>query len=93
MFHVEHSVEAEAVRRVARAEAALFALGYTRLRVRHHGDVARVELPGEAVEDAARQPMRSSIVDAVKAAGYVYVALDLEGYRTGSLNEELVEEG
>ncbi len=87
------ALDAEAVGRVARAEAALLALGYTRLRVRHHGDVARIELPGDAVEDAARQPTRSSIVDAVKAAGYVYVALDLEGYRMGSLNEGLAEEG
>jgi uncharacterized protein len=87
------TLDAEAVGRVARAEAALSALGYTRLRVRHHGDIARIELPVEAVEDAARGPARSMIVDAAKAAGYVYVTLDLEGYRTGSLNEGLVEEG
>lgn len=87
------ALEADAVRQVARAEDALADLGYARLRVRHHGDVARIELPAEALEDAARLPARPLIVTAVRAAGYTYVALDLEGYRTGSLNDGLAEEG
>jgi uncharacterized protein len=69
---------------VARAEEALKALGFLALRVRHYGDLARVELPlaeiGRAVE------RREQLVSAVKSAGYRYVTLDLEGLRSGNLN-------
>ena len=69
---------------VASAEEALKALGFLALRVRHYGDLARVELPlaelGRAVE------YREQLVQAVKSAGYRYVTLDLEGLRSGNLN-------
>jgi uncharacterized protein len=66
--------------RVERAEAALRLLGYRQLRVRHHGDVARVELGAGELPDAL-DPVRSrKIVSAVKGAGFTRVALDLEGY-------------
>ena len=73
--------------RVGRAEAALRALGFGQLRVRHYGDVARVELdPDEFPAAVAR---RVEVVDAVRAAGYRYVTLDLEGFRSGNLNAAL----
>ncbi len=72
---------------VARAEARLSALGFRALRVRHYGDVARVELPlselGRALE------LREEVVGAVRSAGYRYVTLDLEGLRSGNLNAAL----
>jgi len=72
---------------VQRAEAALRALGLVQLRVRHHGDVARVEVdPGE-LEVAFRR--RDEVAAAVRSAGYAYVTLDLDGFRSGSLNEVL----
>ncbi|MGH9129500.1 MAG: ATP-dependent sacrificial sulfur transferase LarE [Acidimicrobiales bacterium] len=72
---------------VARAEAGLRALGFAELRVRHYGRVARVEV---AVADLARAVReRSAVVAAVKAAGYDYVTLDLEGLRSGNLNQAL----
>jgi len=70
--------------RVARAEAALSALGFGQLRVRHYGDVARVELDAADLEAAVSR--RTEVVAAVKAAGYRYVTLDLEGFRSGNLN-------
>jgi len=74
---------------VARAEAALRELGFVELRVRHHGEVARIELaPGE-IDRALDAGLRSRITEAVREAGYRYVALDLAGYRRGSLNEGL----
>jgi pyridinium-3,5-biscarboxylic acid mononucleotide sulfurtransferase len=78
----------EVLRRIAAAERALRRLGYARCRVRAHGDVARVELP---VEDAARAagPDRVELVRGVRAAGFTYVTLDLDGLRTGSMNEVL----
>lgn len=69
---------------VERAESALRALGFSQLRVRHHGEVARVELEVSELEAALSQ--RAEIVDAVRSAGYRFVALDLEGFRSGSLN-------
>jgi len=76
------------LRSVAVAESGLRALGFAELRVRHHGDVARVEVPeADLAEVVAR---RGAVIEAVKAAGYAYVALDLEGFRSGSLNRVLV---
>jgi pyridinium-3,5-biscarboxylic acid mononucleotide sulfurtransferase len=76
---------------VARAEARLSALGFRALRVRHYGDVARVELPlselGRALE------LREEVVGAVRSAGYRYVTLDLEGLRSGNLNAALSAPG
>ena len=77
-------VTVEALRRIERAEAAVKALGFSQVRVRHHGDVARIEVePGEIAALAAR---REEVAAGIKAAGYTFVALDLDGYSTGSLN-------
>lgn len=70
--------------RLDRAEAALRRLGFAELRVRHYGDTARLELPLDALPRAVQH--REAIVEAVKAAGYRYVTLDLEGLRSGNLN-------
>lgn len=73
--------------RVERAEAALHDLGFVALRVRHYGDTARIELP---VDDLPRVlAAREAIIDAVKACGYGYVTVDLEGLRSGNLNHAL----
>ena len=80
-------ITVEKLRKVAAAESALRRLGLRGLRVRHHDDVARIELPGPALADAVARA--AEIVAAVKSAGYHYVALDLEGYRAGSQNEVL----
>lgn len=73
--------------RVARAEEGLRALGYRSLRVRHYGDLARLELEFETGDlERAATADRTRIVAAVQAAGYRYVTLDLEGLRSGNLN-------
>jgi uncharacterized protein len=69
---------------VGAAEAGLRALGFHEVRVRHHGRVARVEV-AEAELDRALAA-RAAVVAAVQAAGYAFVALDLEGFRSGGLN-------
>ncbi|MGH9182899.1 MAG: ATP-dependent sacrificial sulfur transferase LarE [Acidimicrobiales bacterium] len=77
--------------RVGRAESGLRRLGFGELRVRHYGDLARVEL---AVADLARAlARRAAVVAAVKGAGYRYVTLDLEGLRSGNLNAALAPAG
>jgi pyridinium-3,5-biscarboxylic acid mononucleotide sulfurtransferase len=70
--------------RVERAEAGLRAVGFRALRVRHYGDTARIEVPLDDL--AAAVDRRQDVVAAVKAAGYRYVTLDLEGLRSGNLN-------
>jgi len=76
--------------RIGRAEKAVREIsGASELRVRHHGDTARIEAPPGMIEKLAGPGPRARIVDALKALGYHYVALDLEGYRTGSMNETL----
>jgi len=72
---------------VADAEAGLRALGFADLRVRHYGDTARIEVPLAALDAVVAG--RASVVEAVKHAGYRYVTLDLEGLRSGNLNEAL----
>jgi uncharacterized protein len=68
---------------VARAEAAVRALGFDGLRVRHYGEAARLELQAEDLARAVAQ--RTEIVEALHGAGYRYVTLDLEGFRSGNL--------
>lgn len=80
-------VSAPVLARVARAEAGLRSLGFVDLRVRHYDDVARLEVPLDAL--AAVLAQRAAVVDAVHAAGYRYVTLDLEGLRSGNLNAAL----
>jgi len=81
------AITPERVGQVGRAEESLRGLGFRTLRVRYHGSVARIEL-GEAEFELAAGSRRDEVVRLVKAAGFTYVALDLQGYRTGAMNEE-----
>ncbi|MCA9753480.1 MAG: TIGR00268 family protein, partial [Gemmatimonadetes bacterium] len=82
-------VTVEALARVGAAEEAVRALGFRQLRVRHHGDLARLELDPSEIDRAMQPEIREGLSAAVRSAGYRWVALDLDGYRTGSLNEIL----
>jgi pyridinium-3,5-biscarboxylic acid mononucleotide sulfurtransferase len=75
---------------VATAESGLRALGFRQVRVRHYGELARVEMSVEELDAAIAQ--REQVVAAVRAGGYRYVTLDLEGFRTGNLNHALTQE-
>ncbi len=79
-------VTPERLARIARAEAALRELGLRQLRVRDHGDVARVELDAEGLGRLADPTFRRELASAVRDAGFRFAAVDLEGYRPGSLN-------
>lgn len=80
-------VTTEALSRVERGEHALRTLGFSVCRVRDHGDCALVEVPAEELEDALAR--RHHITRALQQAGYVWVGLDLEGFRSGSMNAAL----
>ena len=80
-------VTVEVLGRIERAERALRGLGFRELRVRHYGDTARLEVP---LHDLDRVLVaRAEVVRAVRGAGYAYVTLDLEGLRSGNLNDAL----
>lgn len=84
-------VTPERLAQVDSAESALRQLGFRQVRVRHHGDVARLELDPEGDLKLREPELRLSVVEAVRRAGFRYVALDLEGYRSGSLNPSSLE--
>lgn len=81
-------VTVERLAQVGRAESALRALGFLQCRVRHHGEVARLELDPEAERRLQDPALRKRVVGAIQSSGFRFVALDLEGYRCGSLNPE-----
>jgi len=82
-------VTPERLRQVELGEEALRALGFRQLRLRHHGELARIEIDPAELPRALEVDMTRRIVAAIKPLGFRYVSLDLEGYRTGSLNEVL----
>jgi len=86
-YHTE--VTDEKLRMIERAEQALRALGFRVCRVRHHDVLARIEIAREELPRALEPDTADAIVRELKAIGYRYVAIDLQGYRTGSLNEGL----
>lgn len=83
----------ERLDRVDRFEDGLRALGFSQLRVRFHDTIARLELDGAELQRAVDPGVRAQIVELGRACGFTYVAVDLGGYRTGALNETLVQLG
>ena len=82
------TVTPEVLAKLERSEQVLRELGYRQFRVRHHETVARIELLPEDFMRAVSVD-RDKIAEGIRAAGYTYVSLDLNGYRTGSMNEVL----
>src|SRR5205085_10375874 len=76
---------------IERGEAKLRALGFRLMRVRHHGEVVRIEIAPEELPKALNVEMTQRIAAAFKQLGFKFVTLDLEGYRTGALNEVLAQ--
>ena len=83
-------VTIEKLSMIDKAEMSLKELGFRQVRVRHHGDVARIEVAEAEMPRALDPEMSSRMSAALKTLGFKYVTLDLEGYRTGSLNESLL---
>jgi pyridinium-3,5-biscarboxylic acid mononucleotide sulfurtransferase len=86
----QHEVTDEKLRTIEQAEQAIRALGFRVFRVRHHDEVARIEIARDEMIRALEPEITASMVRELKALGYKYVSLDLQGYRTGSLNEGLL---
>lgn len=79
----------DGLRRVAAAERILRHLGFPECRVRYHDTIARIEVPADAIERVVVSATRGALVQQLKAIGFLYVTLDLQGFRSGSLNESL----
>jgi len=82
----------EILERIDASETVIRELGFAQVRVRHHGNVARIELPAGELGKFVQSAADNGLVAKLKSIGYAYVTLDLEGYRTGSLNEVLEPE-
>ncbi len=83
------SIDESILDQIERAENQLAALGFTQFRVRHHDDVARIEIPSEEMANALEQS--EEISERVQACGYRFVALDLSGFKSGSLNKAILD--
>lgn len=88
-FPYGEEITAEKLRMVGEAETYLRGLGFRQIRVRHHGNIARIEVPEEDIGRFLEQSVRRNVVAKLRQLGYLYVSLDLRGYRSGSLNEVL----
>src|SRR6266511_4930300 len=82
-------VTREALEQVERGEDALRAMGFRQFRLRHHGDVARIEIAREEMERALSMEMLARLSETIKACGFKFVALDVDGFRSGSMNAML----
>jgi uncharacterized protein len=83
-------VNPEKLGQIEGAEAAVRALGFDDVRVRHHGDIARLELPADDIARAAQDPFRVEILAAVRAVGFRYAALDLAGIQSGAFTLSVI---
>jgi uncharacterized protein len=83
----------ENLNKIDKAERFLKKSGITQVRVRHHDNIAKIEMLEEDILKLSEEQLRKQVVAYFRQLGYIYVALDLEGYRTGSMNEMLKEDG
>lgn len=82
-------IDKKSLVQIAQAEDYLKSLGFSQVRVRHHGQIARIEVEPDEILKIAEPEKRNKIVEEFKKIGYSYVTIDLAGYRTGSMNEPL----
>ena len=86
------AITREMLEAVYRAEEYLHGLGLRDVRVRHHGSIARIEVPRDQQDIILREPAAAAIAAAFKRLGFAHIALDIEGYRRGSMNEPTAKE-
>jgi uncharacterized protein len=83
------AITREGLARVAGAEHVLRGLGFAECRVRYHGQMARIEVPAEILPQLVTPEVRAVLVRELRALGFLYITVDLQGFRSGSLNEAL----
>ncbi len=85
------AVTLDVLEKIAEGEKYLASLGMRQLRLRHHGEIARIEVDIQNMPMILNEDVRLKLVEKIRSLGYQYVTLDLNGYRTGSLNEALIQ--
>ncbi len=85
-------VTEQRLRQIDQAETFLRSLGFVEFRVRHHDSIARIEVPPAQIGKIMADPVRSKVVEQLRSLGFQFVTLDLQGFRSGSLNESLSQE-
>jgi uncharacterized protein len=85
-------VTEQRLKQIEDAEDFLRTMGLVEFRVRHHDVVARIEVNPQDIEKVTAEPLRLQIVDKMKLLGFKFVTVDLQGFRSGALNESLSEE-
>lgn len=88
-FPYGHRITSEELRMVGEAERFLRGLGFKQVRVRHHGKLARIEVEPSGIERLASAEVRERVARRLRELGYIWVTIDLQGYRMGSMNEAL----
>ena len=88
-FPYGESITREKLKTVEAAEKLLFGLGFKQVRIRHHGNLARIEVDPKELEKLMSPDVRETVYSGIKQVGFTYVAVDLQGYRTGSMNETI----
>ena len=82
-------IKLEDLKRAEQAEKIIASFGFRRIRARIHGDILRIEIDEKMIPDIASEPVRQQVYSALREAGFTYVTLDLQGYRTGSMNLQI----
>ena len=90
-FPYGETITHEKLRTIETSEQLLFDLGFRQVRVRHHGNLARIEINPDEMKKLMTSAIRETIVSGIQQAGFTYVTLDLCGYRTGSMNETITD--
>jgi pyridinium-3,5-biscarboxylic acid mononucleotide sulfurtransferase len=85
-------ISEEKLAQVEKAEDFLRKLGFVEFRVRHHGDIARIEINPKEFQKITPDPIRKQVTEELKKIGFRYITLDLQGFRSGSMNEILTKE-
>ncbi len=91
-FPYNTEIDRDSLKQIDQAEDYLRSKGFTQVRVRHHGQIARIEVEPDEIVIFMDSELRRDVVEKLKAFGYAYVTIDLAGYRTGSMNEPLPDE-
>ena len=90
-FPYGHRITPEKLQQVGQAETFLRQQGFAQVRVRHHGDTARIEVEPDDIPRFLDDDLRRRVVDRLRELGFIYVTIDLQGFRSGSMNEALEE--
>jgi len=90
-FPYGETITREKLKAIETSEQILFDLGFKQVRVRHHGNLARIEVNACDMEKILSAATRETVYSGIKQAGFAYITLDLQGYRTGSMNETMVK--